>query len=166
MANPTNPPIPSQYGPYIRVVPKQTPVVDLKTGLMSRTWLMFMEQVGEGETIPIVGFIINDGSTGTNVGPMLPSPFTGTIDVINLVVKASDASIPLVFDIKQNGTAIFTSPSVAAGTAQSTVPVSYTSLDEDPLPVTYNDIFTIDITSGSSAWSFTVVLETSTPANT
>jgi hypothetical protein len=134
-------------------------------GQLTRPWILFfesLEQSGIGTpSQPIIGFVINTGATGTNVGPMLPAPFDGTADVVVLVVKASDGSTPLVFDIKQNGTVIFSSPSIAAGTASGTL-MTFVSLSDEPLTITYNDIFTIDISSGSSSWMFTAVLETST----
>jgi hypothetical protein len=106
-----------------------------------------------------VGFIIGDGSTGTNVGPELPARIAGSFTKCVVVTKTSNASTNLTFKIKKNGTDVFTSdPLVTAGTAGGTLS-TFTALTSSPLPVAANDIFTIDITSGASDWAFTAVLE-------
>lgn len=108
---------------------------------------------------PIVGFIIGDGTAGTNVGPMLAATRNGTVSKCVIVVKASDASTVLTFKIKQNGTDVFSSdPTVAAATASGTVS-TVTALTSTPLTVAANDVFSIDITSGTSSWKFTAQLE-------
>jgi hypothetical protein len=108
----------------------------------------------------VIGFVINNGAAGTDVGPMLLAPRAGTISRCQIVTKASDAVTGLTFLIKQNGANIFSSnPTVAAATASGTTSSS-TSLTSNPLPVAFNDVFTIDITSGSPNWLFTIQLET------
>jgi hypothetical protein len=107
-----------------------------------------------------IGFIINDGSAGTGVGPTLISPRTDTVSTCKLVTKASDLSTALIFRINQNGTSIFTSnQTIAAGTAAGTL-TTITALTSSPLTVTADDLFTIDIIQGSSTWAFTVQIET------
>lgn len=114
----------------------------------------------------VIGFIINDGTAGTNVGPMLPAAQMGVANSCVLLVKASDPSVALTFDILQNvapaytgGVSVFAAPNtVAAGTAQGTV-ITFTNLTSVPLNIGAGDQFTINITSGSSAWVFTVQLE-------
>jgi hypothetical protein len=107
-----------------------------------------------------INFIVNDGSAGTNIGPELPAPHAGTVSRCKVVTKASDASVDLTFKIKQNGVDVFSSdPTVAHGTAGGTLS-TFTALTSSPLPVADGDIFTIDITSGSSAWICTILLET------
>lgn len=106
-----------------------------------------------------VQYVILDGSTGTNVGPELPAPHAGQINKCKVVTKTSDGAIDLTFKIKQNGVDVFSAdPTVAAGTAGGTVS-TFTTLTSVPLPVAADDVFTIDITSGSSAWQVTIVLE-------
>lgn len=108
----------------------------------------------------VIGFIMNNGAAGNNVGPMLQPPRAGTFSKAIIITKASDSSIQLKFRIKQNGTDVFSSdPTVAAGTASGTVSSS-TSLTSNPLPVASSDVFQIDIITGSPAWQFTVQLET------
>jgi hypothetical protein len=108
---------------------------------------------------PMVGFIINDGSPGTNVGPILIARQAGQVIKCKIVVKASDAAIDLTFKIKQNGTDVFSAdPTITHGTASGTITTSV-ALTSVPLAVAADDLFTIDITSGSSAWQFTAQLE-------
>lgn len=108
---------------------------------------------------PIVGFIINSGLIGTNVGPMLAARQAGQVIKCVITVKTSDASVDLTFKIKKNGTDVFSSdPTITHGTASGTV-VTSTSLTSVPLSVAANDVFSIDITSGSSTWQFTAQLE-------
>jgi len=108
----------------------------------------------------VIGFIINTGATGTNIAPIAIAPRAGTVSKCKIVTKTSDGTTALAFTIKQNGVSVFsTPPTVAAGTAPGTITTS-TSLTSSPLSVTADDLFTIDITSGSSSWSFTAQLET------
>lgn len=110
-------------------------------------------------SIPIViCFIINDGTAGTDIGPLLLAPRTGTISKCNVVTKTSDGSVDLTFRIKKNGVSIFgTNPTIPHGTASGTVNIF--SLISTPLSVTVNDVFQIDILSGSVTWVFTAQLE-------
>lgn len=112
-----------------------------------------------GTVNPIIGFVINTGATGPNIGPMLASPATGTVSKCVVVTKAADGSTALTFTIKKNGTSVFTTnPTVAAATASGTVS-TFTALTSSPLPITAGDVFSIDITSGTTAWLFTAQLE-------
>jgi hypothetical protein len=112
-------------------------------------------------TIPlVVGFVMLSGATGTNVGPMLAAPHAGTISKCVITTKASDPSTDLTIKIKQNGTDVFSAdPTVAHGTGAGTVTTS-TSLTSSPLTVAAGDVFSIDVTSGTSTWQFTAQLET------
>lgn len=108
----------------------------------------------------VIGFVINTGAAGTNIGPMLAAPAAGSVSKCKVVTKASDASTALTFTIKQNGTAVFTSsPSVAAGTTSGTVS-TFTGLTSSPLTVNADDVFSCDISSGTSSWVVTIQLET------
>lgn len=107
----------------------------------------------------VIGFIMNTGATGTNVGPDLIAPRPGTISKCKVVTKASDATTDLTFKVKQNGTDIFSAdPTVTHGTASGTIS-TFTALTSAPLSVSADDVFTIDITSGSSSWQCTIQLE-------
>jgi hypothetical protein len=106
-----------------------------------------------------IGFSMNTGATGTNVGPMIAAPRAGVVNKCVIVTKASDGATALTFKIKQNGTDVFSAdPTIAAGTASGTVTTS-TSLTSLPLSVAANDVFSIDITSGTATWQFTAQLE-------
>jgi len=110
----------------------------------------------------VIGFVIADGTSGTDIGPMLVAARSGSVSKCKVVVKASDASTDLGFTIKQNGISVFTSsPTVTAGTASGTV-LTFTGLTASPPPlaISADDVFTIDIISGSSSWVFTAQLET------
>jgi|SRR5215831_10183645 len=114
---------------------------------------------GGGGTAPVViGFIINFAVVDTNVGPMLAAPRDGSFTKCVAVVKNSD-SMGLIFTIRKNGTVVFsTNPNIAAGTAAGTV-FTFTTLTASPLPVAANDVFSIDIISGSANWQFSTQLE-------
>lgn len=109
----------------------------------------------------VIGFALNTGVTGTSVAPLAIAPRTATINSVVVVTKTSDATIPFQFDIRKNGTSIFTGtlPTVAAGTAASTVS-TFTSLTTVPLTVTKSDVFSINIIQGSASWQCTVQAET------
>lgn len=117
--------------------------------------------IPDGAAALVIGFIINTGVTGTNVGPELPAPRAGTISSVIVVTKTSDSSTPFQFDIKQNGTSIFTGtlPTVSAATAPGTVS-TFTSLTSTPLAVAKSDVFTINIIQGTASWVTTVQAET------
>lgn len=105
-----------------------------------------------------IGFIINIGATGTNVGPELPAPHAGSISKCTIVTKTSDGSTDLTVKIKKNGTDVFaTDPTVTHGTSGGTVS-TFTGFVNTPTLVSDNDVFTIDITSGSPNWAFTIQL--------
>jgi len=114
---------------------------------------------GGGSIESIVGFIINTGVAGVNVGPMLVAPGAGSVSACAVVVKASDAAVALGFIIKRNGVSVFTgTPTISAGAVAGTV-YMFTGLTSVPLSVFTGDVFTIDITSGSASWVFTAQLE-------
>jgi hypothetical protein len=107
-----------------------------------------------------IGFGVTNGSVANATGPgRLTASRAGTISRCVVTVNASDGVTALTIRIKKNGIDIFTSDmTVAAGTAAGTVQIS-TSLTSTPLPVALHDVFTIDITSGATAWNFTAQLE-------
>jgi hypothetical protein len=108
----------------------------------------------------VIAFLMNSGASGSNVAPMLIAPRASQVWKCKLVTKASDPSVDLTFKIKQNGTDVFsTDPTVAHGTAPGTLSTLTGSLTSSPLSVAEDDLFTIDILSGSSLWAFTVQLE-------
>ena len=181
------------YSP-VRTVPIGTPMFNAggpgiasqeggvaATANLTRSWIIWLEGLNESTVNPVVGFIMNSGVAGTNVGPMLPAARSGSANVVTVVVKASDPSTPLTFRINQwtqpesatgpdwidpTGTDIFaTDPTVPAGTAIGTV-LQFDDFTAQPLPITENDLFSIDITSGSGSWVFVAVLETSAESGT
>ena len=130
-------------------------------GSMTMPWALYFQNLSAAlvQVEPIVGFIINTGATGTDVGPILPAARTGTADTLVVVIKASDASTPLSFTINQNQSLAIT-VTVPAGTIPFTL-LMFTNFVTTPLAVNQNDLFSIDITSGSSSWMFTAVVGTS-----
>lgn len=108
----------------------------------------------------VIGFVINTGTPGTNVGPMLAAPRTATLSSVVVVTKSADATTPFQFDIKKNGVSIFTGtlPTVSAGTSQGSVS-TFTSLTSVPLNVTKSDVFSIDIIQGTPSWITVVQAE-------
>src|SRR5262245_17201263 len=106
----------------------------------------------------VVGFVINDGTAGTNIGPMLAAPRAAQFQRCFVVVKASAAATGLSFDIKRGGVSVLSAPgSIAAGVASGTT--ATVTLSSTPLAVALHDVFTMDISSGGSAWKFTAQLE-------
>lgn len=104
-----------------------------------------------------LSYIIQSGTTGTNVGPELIAPRAGVFNTCKVVTKVSDATNALTFTIKKNGTTIFGSaPSVAAGTSGGTV----STFTVTTTSVAQNDVFTCDITTGAATWQVTIQLET------
>lgn len=107
----------------------------------------------------VIGFIMNSGATGTNVGPTLIAPRAGKVTKCKIVVHAADPSTDLTIKIKKNGTDVFSAdPTVTHGSAVGTI-VTSTSLTSSPLSIAADDLFTIDVSSGTSAWQFTAQLE-------
>lgn len=107
----------------------------------------------------VIGFVIGNGNIGTNVGPMLAAVRSGSVTKCVVTTKNSDSTIPLTFLIKKNGTNVFSAnPTVAAGTGSGVVNTTGT-LTTNPLAVLANDVFSIDITSGTNNWQFTAQLE-------
>jgi hypothetical protein len=105
-----------------------------------------------------IGFGITSGAIGSAITLPVLAPRTGGLTSCAVVIQASDGALNLSFRIKQNGVDVFTSdPVIPAGTAGGTVltfPLSSASI-----AVAQNDVFTMDITVGSSSWKFTAQLE-------
>jgi len=128
-------------------------------GLTGFLEITSVSSTGGGGTGVIIGFVINIGTAGTNVGPMLVAPRAGSVTKCVIVTKASDPSIALNFRIMKNGVDVFTiNPTVTAGTAPGTIS-STTSLTTNPMLVGTSDVFSIDILAGSGLWMFTAQLE-------
>lgn len=115
---------------------------------------------GGATTVPlVVGFAMGSGATGTGLAYAV-APRAGQIGKCKILVTKSDAATDLTFLIKKNGTNVFTSnPTVTHGAAAGSLSTS-TSLTSVPLTVAADDIFSIDVTSGTTSWVFTAQLET------
>lgn len=120
----------------------------------------YFSERGMGGSEAVIGFVMNSGVSGLNVGPMLGGAKRASVTRCAVIVKASDASVALTFRINQNGASVFTTnPTIAAGTASGSVLI-FTALTSEVLFVNTDDVFSIDILAGSSLWNFTVQLET------
>lgn len=120
-----------------------------------------VDGTGKINTQITVQFMMAIGTTGTILTPpgRLIAPRAGAVNKCKVIVNTSDPSVPLTFRIKQNGVDVFSAdPTIAAGTAVGVLS-TFTTLTSTPLAIAADDIFTIDITSGSSLWSFTAQLE-------
>jgi len=109
----------------------------------------------------VIGFMLAAATTGTAVTPpgRLVAPRSGFLRKCKVVVNAVDSGTVLTFRIKQNGTSVFTADNtIATSTSVGTV-LTFTNLTTTPLPVSVDDVFTLDITSGSAVWSATIQLE-------
>ena len=114
---------------------------------------------GSGSSSLVIGFVVNSGAIASPAAPKTIASHAGTITTCAYVVTASSASVAFTFDIKQNGTSVFSSPpTIAAGTAGGTT--GNFSLSSGSLSVSKGDVFEFDITSGSSAWILSLQVET------
>jgi len=114
---------------------------------------------GGGGNVPQIAFLINDGTIGTNVAPILRVPDYRSVTKCVVTVKNSDSVVDLEFDILQNLVSVFsTRPTIPAGTAGFTESF-FTTLTSSPLPIAPNDQFIISIINGSAGWLFTTTLE-------
>ena len=106
-----------------------------------------------------IGFVLNSGATGTSVAPRQVAPRAGSFTKCKVVTNASDGVTDFTFRIKQNGTDIFSAdPTVSHGTAAGTLS-TFSSLTSAPLSVAVDDIFSLDVTSGTTSWQTTIQLE-------
>jgi hypothetical protein len=122
---------------------------------------ILVDGAGNIITQMIVGFMLSSGATGNTITPpgRLIAPRAGIVTKCKVIVNAADGGIALTFRIKQNGTDVFTGdPTIPAGSAAGTL-FTFTNLTSSPLAIAADDIFTIDITAGSSSWAFTAQLE-------
>lgn len=136
-----------------------TPTAPTAAAGTSTTQIATTEFVTNSATGLVVGFAMGTGATGTNVSTPAIAPRAGKFTKCKFVTKASDGTTSLTFLIKKNGTNIFsTNPTVSAGTSSGTVS-TFTTLTNNPTTVAADDVFTLDITSGSSTWQGTIQLE-------
>jgi hypothetical protein len=135
-------------------------------GQLTRTWIYFFENLRQtfAPTPPVIGFSINTGATGTDVALIYAAARSGTFNVCVVVVKESDATIPLTFTINQNGTPIFATSNTVAAAVAGFTSYQFTNFTTTPLTVAEYDLFSIDISSGSASWIFTVALQTAPAA--
>lgn len=117
------------------------------------TGLQFRKLQAADIPLLTVGFILNSGATGTNVGPELIAPRAGSLTTCKVATKSSHPSTPLTFVIKKNGSTVLTA-TVPAGTSPGTV-----STFSFSTTVAAHDVFTIDVTSGNFIWAATIQLE-------
>lgn len=103
-----------------------------------------------------ITFQVGSGVTGTNVSGIARAPRAGSVSECVLTVSKSDSSSALTFSLKRNGTAVVTG-TVAAGAATNSTPAF--TITPSPLSVAKGDLFTLDITAGSSNWAFTVQMD-------
>jgi len=109
----------------------------------------------------VIGFMLAAATTGSAVTPpgLLVAPRSDFLRKCKVVVNTVDTATVLTFRIKQNGTSVFTADnSVATSTTVGTI-LTFTNLTSTPLPVAADDVFTLDIISGSAVWAITIQLE-------
>jgi len=121
-------------------------------------WMYERGGSGSGAGGLVIGFIINNGSAGVNIGPMLPAPRSGSLTRCVVVVKAPGGA-DLIFTIRRDNVAIFDAPVTVPASAAGGDLLEFTNFTTVPFPVALDDIFSIDITQGSAAWKCTVQLE-------
>jgi hypothetical protein len=130
-------------------------VAKVEQGFPTTTWVAVSG--GTSGASLTFGFIIGNGTAGNNVGPVLIAARSGSLTKCKVVVKTSDGATPFTFKINKNGTNIFTSnPTLAPGASGISTFSTFTS---NPLLIAADDLFTIDITSGSANWAVTIQLE-------
>jgi hypothetical protein len=102
---------------------------------------------------------IGSGATGTTIGGYLVAPLPGAITTGRIVITASHASTDLTFDIKQGGVSIFSSPrTITHGASPGAVTDLTSALTSASIAVGAANTFSLDITSGDTAWIFSVVM--------
>lgn len=112
---------------------------------------------GSGSPVLTIGYSVGDGSVGTQIGPLLAAPVSGSLSRCVVVTKASDSSTDFSFQILKNGSNIFVSPiSIVHGTTNSTLNAFAFS---SSVTVAKDDIFSLSILTGTSNWKLTIQLE-------
>lgn len=107
----------------------------------------------------VVGFGILSATTGNNIAGGVIAPRAASLSECKVLINKSDSSAALTIRIKQNGTDIFSAdPTFTAGTTPGTL-FTFTNLTASPLLVAVDDVFTIDVVSGTSSWAFTAQVE-------
>lgn len=107
----------------------------------------------------VAGFVLVNGLTGTNVGPILIAPRTATIGQIVGTFKAADPSVAFRYDILINGTSITGGAGVVYNAGSTPGNVYVTPLST-PVSITQNSTITINVTSGNANWTnFTIQAE-------
>jgi len=121
------------------------------------SWILEGGGGGGATVVPvlIIGFGINNGDVGFNVGPMLPAPRSGTLTRLIAVIKVSDTTA-CWFNIERNGVQIFGSDIVLPAGAPAGAKVVTTGFS---VTVAKDDIFTIDIDQGTANWQFVAQME-------
>jgi hypothetical protein len=102
-----------------------------------------------------LNWTFNSGIAATDAAPRFLASHAATISACYALTTASDASTALTFNIFDNGSSIFSggAQTIAAGTAAGTL----TTLGAlGTTAIANNDKFSINITSGTSSWIFTV----------
>lgn len=122
----------------------------------------FLHAGGVFQSQPMtVTFQVNNGSVGVNVcgDLVVPKTRTGTVTRLMLRLKVIDTGTPLAFVVEQNGSAVITVTSAQTSGLSVATTTYLTPLVTTPLPISPGDVFTLNITSGSSTWSFVTQLE-------
>lgn len=117
---------------------------------------------GGGADALVVGFGFGPFSlvVQNNAGPKMLAVKAGTVSRCAIVINASDATTDCTFRIMKNGVNVFSAnPTLTHGSATGTTVIS-TALTSSPLTVAQDDIFQIDVLTGTNQWQFTAQLET------
>jgi hypothetical protein len=102
---------------------------------------------------PSVTFNVATGAAASPAAPYLLAPVAGFVSHCYFVTLTADVSTNLVFNVNKNGTSILSgsSATVTAGTSAGTV--STFSLTSSTVPVSQEDEWEFDITTGTSNWT-------------
>lgn len=107
----------------------------------------------------LIGFVVNSGTISSTAAWVLAPKSSKSISKLKVVTIASDSVNPLTFNITQNGTNVLTANvTVNVGTTSGTVN-TYTTLTSNPLIVTQDDLFILNIVAGSATWKVSIQLE-------
>ncbi len=118
-----------------------------------------INSVGLISTPATISFYLNTGNIASPAAWVLADRTSNVITKCAVYITASDNTTNLTFDVTKNSISVFTAPiNVLANTTPGNI-YTFSTLTPNPLPINQNDIFKLNITSGTSNWQGAIQLE-------